>query len=843
MVRVIGKIFLVSGVLLSTVASHNAFAQAALEEIVVTATRRAQNIQDIPIAVTAVTQTQLERQGVDDIGELGNVSASFNLQSSQNESQGTSIRLRGVGTTGNNIGLESAVGVFIDGVYQSRPGVALGELIDLEAIEVLRGPQGTLFGRNTTAGALVIKSAKPEFGEFGGFVNSTVGNFSALNLQGGVNLPASDSLAFRLTGALRQRDGFITTTLADGGDSHDRDRSVIRGQALWEPSESVSLRLIADYQETDERCCAAVTLSTSPALDPATRDQLFPAVGFQDSLEARRFNSSVFESSVEQKGFSAELNWDLGGATLTYIGSYRDFLGDTRQDEFNNSLQYSVSGATFPEGTPPSFDEIETTTHELRLQGEAFDGRLDWMIGAYYSDEEIEEITTLGLGSDYSTSVSSANFGSPGILSLISAGGNFFANGGTNPATFVPISSEGAFASNRFSQDADSASLFTHLIFSATDNLDLTLGLRYVDDSKRGVFDQLAASNNACLAGLSLAGALGANPSGVAAALAPFGPAVQGLLTSPAAVNGGVFLNCFPFAAPALGISFLPTEFDEEFNDEELIYTLQAAYKTGGDALLYAGFTHGYKAGGFNLDSTAAAGGADPSFASEIIDSFEIGIKSTLFDGRMRANAALFYAELEDFQVLEFTGTQFQTFNVDDVTSQGVEVEIVNAFSDTFTGDFAVTYTDAAYGNNCDRGGEITAAFGLCGAALTNAPEWVAVTGLTYDGPLGGTQWSMLANVGVRYESERRTSTRPVTTAGGMITGDVPFDFQDSNTKVNLRIGFTNPSDSFTLELWALNVTDEITRGITFNTPLQGDSRSAFIADPRTYGATARFKF
>jgi len=156
----------------------------ALEEIVVTATRRAQNIQDIPIAVTAVTPTQLERQGVDDLGELGNVSASFNLQSSQTESQGTSIRIRGVGTTGNNIGLESAVGIFVDGVYLSRPGIALGELIDLEGIEVLRGPQGTLFGRNTTAGAVVVKSAKPSFDGVSGFVNATGGNFNTFSVQG-----------------------------------------------------------------------------------------------------------------------------------------------------------------------------------------------------------------------------------------------------------------------------------------------------------------------------------------------------------------------------------------------------------------------------------------------------------------------------------------------------------------------------------------------------------------------------------------------------------------------------------------------------------------------------------
>jgi len=815
-----------------------AHAQSALEEIVVTATRRSQNIQDIPIAVTAVTPTQLERQGVDDLGELGNVSASFNLQSSQTESQGTSVRIRGIGTTGNNIGLESAVGIFIDGVYQSRPGVALGELIDVEGIEVLRGPQGTLFGRNTTAGAIVIKTAKPEFDSTNGFINASVGNFNTVNVQGGVNIPASESLAFRLSGSYRERDGFLESSLGDGGESHDRDRYIVRGQLLWEPSESTSIRVIADYQETDEACCAATTLSASPLLDPTTQQTLFPALGFEESVEGLRFNSQSFENDIEQSGISIEGNWDFGNSTLTYVGSYRDFRGESRQDEFNGALTYSVSGATFPPGTPPLFDEIETVTHELRLQGTAFNDRLDWLVGAYFSDEQIEELFTLGLGPDFSSVVSQANFGSPAILDLVSAGGAFFASGG-NPLAFAPISTDGAFASNRFTQDADSASIFTHLIYSVTDSLDVTLGLRYVDDEKRGAFTQPAASNNACLAGLSLAGALGADPVGAATALGQFGPTVQGLLTNPAVVNGGVFLNCFPFAAPALGISFLPSEFDEVFEDDELIYTLQGAYRANDDVLFYGSFTHGYKAGGFNLDSTAAAGGASPSFASEIIDTLEFGVKSTLFEGRMRANLALFFSELEDFQVLEFTGTQFQTFNVDDVTAEGFELEVVHAFSDAWQGDLAVTYSEAEYGSNCDRGGLIPEATLLCNAQLTNAPDTVIVAGLTYEGGLGNSGWGFLANVSARYESDRRTSTRPLDAPGVL----VPFDIQDSNTKVNLRLSFTHPNERLVFELWGVNITDEITRGITFNTPLQGASRSAFLADPATYGATLRYKF
>lgn len=813
------------------------FAQTVLEEIVVTATKRTSSVQDIPIAVTAVTPSQLERQGVDDLAELGNVSASFNLQSSQSESQGTSIRIRGVGTTGNNIGLESAVGVFIDNVYVSRPGIALGDLTDLEGIEILRGPQGTLFGRNTTAGAVVVKTAKPNFEGVSGFINATASNFSGFSLQGGLNLPASDTLAFRVNAATRQRDGFLTSTI-DDSDSHDRDRFLVRGQALWQPNENFSLRVIADVQETDEKCCAAATLSASPNLDDATRNELFPAIGFDDSVDGLRFNSSEFENSIDQKGFSAELNWEIGSTTLTYIGSYRDFLGDTRQDEFNGALQYSVNGITLPDGTPPAFDDVQTTTHELRLQGVALNGKLDWIVGLYYSDEDIEEVLTLGLGEDFSRVVSQANFGSPAVLGLVSAGGAFIASGG-NPAAFSPISSVGSFASNQFTQEAESASIFTHLIYSVNDKLDLTLGLRYVDDEKRAAFNQLSASNPACLASLSLAGAVGADPAGTAAALGTFfGPGVAGLLTNPAVSGGGAFLNCFPFTAPALGFSFLPSEFDEVFEDDELIYTLQAGYKANDDVLLYGSFTHGYKAGGFNLDSTAAAGGASPSFDSEIIDSLEFGIKSTLNGGATRANLALFYSELEDFQVLEFTGTQFQTFNVDDVTSTGLELEVVHGFSDSLQGNFAYTYTDANYGSNCDRGGEITQAVGLCGADLTNAPNSVIVAGITYESQLANTGWGFLANVSARYEDDRRTSTRPSTTAA-----PVPFDVQDSSTKVNARIVFSNPNSNVDIELWAVNLTDEITRGITFNTPLQGASRSAFLNDPRTYGATVRYKF
>ncbi len=826
------------------------------DEILVTATKRDSSVQDIPISVTVVTPTQLENQGVASIKDLSSVASGFNIQSSQSETQGTSIRIRGVGTTGNNIGLESAVGVFIDGVYQSRPGVALGELTDIAALELLKGPQGTLFGRNTSAGALNIRTKKPDFDGTSGYADFTYGNFNLINVQAGANFTASENLAFRVNGAYRERDGFLTSSTDSDNESHNRDRFLIRGQALWEPSDVTSLRLIADYSEIDENCCGAVTLSTSPNLGPAV-NTFFPAVGFEDSLEAQIFNDdAVWRNGSDSFGVSGELVHDFGFAEATLIGSYRDFSAFSEQGDFNSTDQYTV---------PALLDDIQTITAELRFQGEALDGKLDWLVGGYWADETIDEIFQLELGSAFQSSVGQANFGSAAALGGIAAAGTFFLNG-NDPSVFATgVSSDGAVADNRFNQEATSLSIFTHNIFSVTDRLDLTLGARYNDDSKDGSFDQVSVTNpDACIASSVLAGIVGGdvaagNVNGLGLSntvfngLAPIvGPATAGLFASPAATGPAAFLNCFPFSAPvlstaaainpiagAVGAGFLPREFDDNFSDSEFIYTAKLDYDVTDDLLVYGSFAHGYKAGGFNLDPTAASGGADPRFASEEVDSFELGFKSTLADGRVRFNVTGFWSTYDNFQVLEFTGTRFQTFNVDDVSSKGFEAELNAKLSDNFDLNGGFTYADAAYGDDCDRDGTITEATLLCGFSLTNAPEVSFVLGGTYEGEIGDSGWGLLANANMSSSSNRRTSTNPQA-APGVLN---PFDRQAGVTKINARIGFSMPGDRASIEFWGLNLTDEITRGITFNTPLQGASRSAFTESPRQYGVTLRTNF
>ncbi len=807
------------------------------EPIIVTATLRAMDVQDIPLAVTAVAPETLEREGVSDIKTLSSISPSFNIQSSQTETQGTSIKIRGVGTTGNNTGLESSVGVFIDGVYQSRPGVALGDLLDLERLEILRGPQGTLFGRNTSAGALNITTKRPNLSEFEGFVNASYGNYDFINVQGGISAPiAQDLAAVRLSGTYRKRDGYLKSVT--GAESNNRDRYMIRGQLFIEPSPDVSIRLLGDYSKVDENCCDAVIIRETE-LQPFFAFHGLASDGVDQvgrpALQNLSTNSQLFVNGSDQWGVSGELRWDFGGAKLTYIGSYRDFSSFSIQEsDFTTLGIFSVGpgGSVSRPGTPKNGDAIKTMTQELRLQGTAFNDSVDWLIGGFYGDEDIVATGVMTLGPDFQRAVSAGNFANAaGVNPLFAL--TALGNGG------VPVNSNGAYAVNRFFQNAESYSIFTHNVINFTDQLSLTLGARYVKETKDGAFDQLEASNAACQA--SVNGVLtGAVPAPLRAGLVglncfPFVAPVT--LTAPAAVGGGLASNFLP----------LPREFNLRFKDDELTYTIQAGYKPNEDLLLYAGYSHGFKSGGFNLDPTAAAGGADPRFASEKVDQIEVGAKATF--GRIKANVAVFQMDMSDFQVLEFTGVQFTTFNVNSAKSTGVEVEVFGRLSDHISANVSATYADARYPNDCNVGvpaAVLASVTRLCGSSLTNAPKFTGVMSMTYDGPLDSSGWGLLVNGSVNYSSKRRTSTVPLD-SNVPVNLPIPFDYQNAYFKMNGRVGLTTPDERFTFELWGTNLSNEKTRGITANTPLRGGagtrSRIGFVEEPRMYGLTVRAKF
>ncbi len=830
-------------------------ASADSGEIFVTATLRNENLQSIPIAVSAYNAEALDKSGVKDLKNLDQVSASFNANSSQTESGGTTLRVRGVGTTGNNSGLESAVGIFLDGVYLSRPGIALGDLLDVQQVELLRGPQGTLFGRNTSAGAVSIKTAKPNLNKFEGYANATYGNFDLFNAQAGFSAPIIEGVfGIRLSGAVRNRDGFLRN--AAGGESNDRDRYLFRGQAYFEPSADFSLRIIADYSHSDEKCCDAVILqNTSYVANGFYAASGLPAnggvtnFGSQAFQKRRTSNNREFRDQIEQFGISGQIDWDLGGPELTYIAGYRSFKAQSSQESDFVSLNVFSTSDNTSSSTANSINSvgrIKTITNELRISGNALSDKLQYLFGGYYSDEKIREQGSLTLGPDYQAYVSAAltSLGAPGPNPAL----NIFAGG---------VSAAGNFAANRFTQNARNFSVFTNNTFNLTDQFAINVGARYSDDRKRGAFRQLAANSSACNAVL-------ANPlSGPLAALLPLKPLA-------------VALTCFPFSTqanlPGAGTPAVPTPFpfNQVFKDNELIYSGKLTFKPTENVNTYVSFTHGYKSGGFNLDPTAAAGGASPQFKSEKVDAYEAGIKTKFADGKVTANLALFHQDLKDFQVLEFTGVQFVTFNVPKAKSTGVELETFFRPTRNFSFNLSGTYTDARYPKNCASGLPLTVAFQtvrtLCGAQLTNAPKFVGIAGFDFTRDVGSNLEFGL-NGSLRLESKRRTSTQdvlvlaagsaspdPKSVPGG--TAPNPFDIQSGNAKVNLRAGIGSQDGRWRVEVFGDNIFDVQTRNVTFNVPLRGVgslpgpasgaaavARGAFLQDPRTYGVTVRTKF
>ena len=832
----------------STSAQADESADDSSSVIIVTATLRSENLQEVPIAVTAFNAKSLENAGVRDIRGLDNVSASFNLNSTQTESGGTTLRVRGVGTTGNNTGLESAVGIFLDGVYLSRPGIALGDLLDVSQVELLRGPQGTLFGRNTSAGALNIKTLKPNLNKFQGFANGTYGNYNLVNVQGGVSAPLVEGiLGVRLSGAYRNQDGFQRSTT--GATSNDRNRYIIRGQLLWEPTSDLSVRLIADYQKSNEKCCDAVILQeTSLVAAGAYAAYGLPANGGVvasglSAFNSRTTNGEQFKDRIRQYGGSAEINFNLGNADLVSITGYRSSRASSQQEsDFTNLKVFSTGqGSTANVGTADSFTKIKTFSQELRLAGSTLDDRLQYLIGGYYADERIKEQATLTLGPDYQRYIS-ANF----FPFILGATGNALAFG-PNPALFFAQgrSATGNFATNADSQNGRNYSVFTNNTFKLSDAFAVNFGLRYSNDRKAGRGFQIASNSPACIGVLTNPVLRAPSP------LAGFFPLAAGL-------------TCFPFSTqqnlPGAGTPanpIAPAPFNRVYKDDQLIYTGKLTWKPVDNVNTYLSYTHGYKAGGFNLDPTAAAGGADPRFRPEIVNAYEVGIKTQLLENSLTANLAVFHQDLKDFQVLEFTGVQFVTFNVDKAKATGAELELNARLSPNFSANAAYTYTDARYPRNCGGTSVNPTVLSLCGNQLTNAPKHVVVAGFNFDHDLGDSLEFGFSG-SIRLESDRRTSTQAVLVSGPtVLTTKNPFDIQDGNAKINLRAGIGSQNGLWRIEIWGNNITDETTRNVTFNVPLRGGafipgalgangagiSRGAFLQEPRTYGVTVRTKF
>ena len=860
--------------------------------IIVTAQGRSQVLSDVPVAVSAVSGETLANSGTTDIRELNQVAPSLLVSSTGNEANG-SARIRGIGTVGDNPGLESSVAVFVDGVYRSRSGNALSELGPLDRVEILRGPQGTLGGRNASAGLISIYTAPPEF-DFEAYGAFTYGNFDAIRVEGGINAPLGDTIAARVDGVYFERDGFYDD-IVNGIDVNNRDRYLVRGQLLFEPNDDVSFRLVGDYSKKEERCCAATFVQpefaplarVSPGFDPFTRppggtpaltDTGNPIIGVLLALgqDPRALTQSTFDRDIyptpggsyagetEDYGVSGELNWDFGAVSLTSITAYREYSNNQASDTDYTTVDILYRAP----GPDAGAREFQTFTQELRLTGSAFDDRLDWLIGGYYANEELQTRDNLRFGTQYGTFANCriALAINPALVNP-AAGNCFGANiaaidgtlgapafGAATPLIIAGINNLAQVTDlggtgDVYNQTSENFAFFTHNIFAVTDTIDLTLGLRYTNETKD--FDATFSNDNTiCAQNRGL---------------------LSGLLTTPLAglAGGLIALSCQGNSTAELdGVSLADTRDEDEFTGTAIL-----SWKPDPDLLVYGSYSRGYKAGGFNLDrsalsnplflNVAALDPANLQFEEETVDAFEIGLKYAT--PTFGVSLAGFRQEFTNFQLNTFNGSVFLVQNVNScetdlngadldtsaatgacapdevapgVVSQGFELETYLRPSADIDVTFGVTYADTSYEDDLigdDSGSPLDPALRLLpGDNLSNAPELVATSSFTWTPPLGNSGMEGLFFINARFTGDYNTGS------------DLLFGKeQDSFVVVNGRVGVTNIADRFAIEGWVSNLFDVDYTQVAFNTPFIAPQQtySAFLAEPRTYGITVRGRF
>ena len=774
-------------------AEPEADSAGTVEEIIITAQKREQSLQDVPISVTAVGGAAIEKAGVKDIKDLTVLVPSLNSVSTSSEAT-TNVRVRGIGTAGDNPGLESSVGVVIDGVYRPRNGVGFGDLGEVERIEVLNGPQGTLFGKNTSAGVINVITAGPTF-EPRVKAEATVANYGEIGGSVSVNGPIlDDKLAGRFFIVARTRDGWMDVETAGGPrrrkDSADRNYLSMRGQLLYAPNEDLEIRLIGDYSYRDELCCLGVPLIAG--VNAARINSLTGGLGTDTTpkyTDYKAYANREDAQTINEGGLSLEANWDITpDLTLTSITAWREWDIVRGSD-----IDYSGADIGYRDNNGDFGTNFKQFSQELRLAGTA--GPLTYVGGIFYAREEIDHRQSWQYGRDLESFLG---------LQL---------SGGLNPNavsnfTLLPVGTNfpvGLGQQDQFLQEGDTTALFGNVNWQVTEGLELTLGLRYTHD-ERSLRSEFFNNGGA-----------------------PACSAIQARISGGAVIPAGVIAA---LCAPSFDSGFNNATTNQDRTEKEWGGTFKVAYRFSPDFMTYASYSRGYKGGGFNIDRERLAIAVidpDTAFSPEFVDAYEVGAKSTLFDRTLTLNTAIFWQTFTDYQLNVYTGASFVVTSLPEVVSRGVEVDF--SWRTPIEGlrfGGGVTYAETQAG---DFTGIAGVAPGLANSRIVIAPLWSASLQTDYTHDLGN-DLELRFNLSGKYTSEMNTSSSLT-----------PGTTRDKLLLINGRITLANVDDQWALEGWVQNLTDERYINQAFATPNQTGSFGAFVGAPRLYGLTLRMQF
>lgn len=788
-------------------------------EIVVTATKREQTLQDVPVAVTVATQARIERANIRDLKDIGAVVPSLRVGERQSSAI-TNFFIRGFGNGANNVGIEPSVGVFIDGVYRSRTASQISDLPDIERIEVLRGPQSTLFGKNASAGIVSIVTQKPKF-DFGGNVEASYGNYDALVLKGVVTGPITDTLAASISGGYNRRDGYAKN-LGTGNDMNDRNRWFVRGQLLFEPNSQLSVRIIGDYGKIDEVCCSVVNLRQS-AVTAAIR-----AVGGNVNAPSQRFDDIVYTNydpvnRIKNYGVSGQIDYEVGPVKLTSITAYR------RTDSYNN-YDADFTSADLLQITA-SDTRIKTFTQEFRASASILD-KITALVGAYYFNEHIRQDGPIQFGSAFRPYADQLIRGrTNGLLNVASLEALLSPSAGRNLSGLFFAQGQGL--DEHYRMKNESISIFSQVDFEIVDRLTLTGGVNYTHDSKKFAID---IQSTDVFSGITLP-----------ALLAP--------------------LRALQFLPPSLNV---PNAVEPgKTSDDNVSWTARLSYDVNHAINVYAGVATGFKASSVNLSRDSRPSLADrpaieaarlnvanqtygSRFASpEKATVYEAGLKANW--GLATANVAVFKQNIKGFQSNIFTGTGFFLGNAGKQSVFGIEFEGTVRPARGLQLGLAMTYLAPKYDDFKNS------AFGdATGITPSDIPPISATFNLTYDHEFPNSD-HLIFYGDFHYESDVQTveglPAFIARDANGEVIKDsngVPIGYKpglDAAREFRREVNELNASVTYAmhngleLSVWGRNLLDNRYINVIFDSVAQQGSVSGYVNQPRTYGVSARFRW
>ena len=851
---------------------------AQIDEIIVTANKREQTLQEVPVAVSVVDATTIDQAHIEDMFDLQSVIPSFEARQYQNSTDATFF-IRGYGNGSNNPGIEPSVAVYVDGVPRSRMQSQFMDLPNLERIEVLKGPQSTIFGKNSSSGVINIVTKKPSQ-DFEGQVKMEVGAYSAKKFQAYLNGGLSDSVAASLSMSVNKRDGYSETAIAGNKDVNDTNRKSVRADIYSDISDTLNVRFIADYSEVDELCCTVGNLVPGQSLYAV---QALGGTQTPGNPYTYDYSPSFDPTNdVSDKGYSLTLEKDLGFATLTSITSDRTSHSITDTDiGFDSAPIFAHS---------PKVLKLENLTQEFRLTSNG-DERLDWQVGAFYAQEDLYHEFRLTFGQvfrNYADILAGGN-GNGAVL-------NFVDNA---VAPFIPEGFEGqpSYSNDTgtleiFTQDNESISIFAQVDYEVTEKLTATLGFSYFEDEKsvtmkhendtwfsqidlvqvgfagayvgylgavvegylgtatQGFLDSVCGDSVACAAAaLPDAQAFAATqlPAAQAFAQTQAGEAAAFATQASTDPEQNTLLGFVPLQFLPLKTGFPNVGEDGKSSDDNMDYSIKLSYQLNEQVTLYGGLATGYKATQWNLSRDSnptvlevaalqASGWTAPAnFTSGLRNAnpedgevYELGAKMSFDKGSL--NITYFDQSVDDFVTNTFVGAGFVLANAGQQSAKGLEFDMIYRPVENLSLAFSGLLIDSVYDSfvgaaGGDKSGDDVE--GVHPESLSASATW---------------NWSANAYDGfarIHYQYDSNVVIRPEAIATATLK---PFGYDERSRGVmNASLGIEN--NGWRMVLWGRNLTNDEFLATAFPAVAGAGQWSGYPSEPRTWGLSLSKEF